>query len=64
MPERSPRRVDTPAALREQAAHARRLARGLVGDPAAERLDNLADELEKRAAALEREASGDGRYPF
>jgi hypothetical protein len=60
MPERSPRCADTPAALRERAAHARRLALGLVGDPAAERLNNFADELEERAAALEREASGDG----
>jgi len=28
----------------------------LVGDPAAERLNNFADELEERAAALEQEA--------
>ena len=56
MPPRSPRCADTPAALRERAEHARRLARGLVGDPAAERLNNFADELEERAAALEREA--------
>ena len=59
MPEQSPRCTDTPAALRERAAHARRLALGLAGDPAAERLNNFADELEERAAALEREAPGE-----
>ena len=56
MPERSPRCAVTPAAFRERAAQARRLARGLAGDPAAKRLNDFADELEERAAALEREA--------
>ena len=63
MPQGPPHCADTPAALRERAEHARRLARSLIGDPAAARLNNYADELEKRAAALEREASGDGTLP-
>jgi hypothetical protein len=44
----------TPAALRTQAARARRHARNLVGDEAEERLIKLADELEARAAEIEK----------
>jgi len=40
MPQGPPHCADTPAALRERAEHARRLARGLIGDPAAARLDD------------------------
>ena len=43
----------SPAELRDQAARARRYARVLAGDEAAKRLDELADELEAKAAALE-----------
>jgi hypothetical protein len=38
---------------REQARRARRLALGIHGDPAAERLMGYAEELEKRARGLE-----------
>jgi hypothetical protein len=36
--------------LREKAAHCRRLAENIVGDPTAEALLRLADELESKAA--------------
>jgi hypothetical protein len=45
--------------LREQAARARRLARTLNGDPAAERLQDLAEELEKEARRAEAKAASD-----
>ena len=46
----SPR--DTPAGLREMAARARRLAKG-VDEQTANKLGEFAQELEARAAALE-----------
>jgi hypothetical protein len=42
------------AVLREQAAKARRYARELAGDEAAQRLRELADELEAKAARMDR----------
>ena len=50
--------TDTPAGLRQQAAHARALAQLVPGDEAAERLKEYASELEARAATLERGAAG------
>jgi hypothetical protein len=46
-------RPSSPAALRKQAARARRWAEHLMGDEAEERLRKLADELEATAAAIE-----------
>jgi hypothetical protein len=43
----------SPKDLRAQARQARRLARYVVGNPVAQRLLDLADELEAEAAALE-----------
>ena len=43
----------TVAELREQAALARRLVRGLSGEPDRRHFRELADELEAEAAALE-----------
>jgi len=45
------------AVLREQAAKARRYARELTGDEAAQRLRELADELEAKAAVIDRTMS-------
>jgi hypothetical protein len=47
------------AELRARAAHIRRLARDFGHDEAAPRLQALADELDKRAHALEAAANGD-----
>jgi hypothetical protein len=46
------------SALREQAQRARRLAAGLMLDPAGKRLLKLAGELEAEAAELEQQAGG------
>jgi hypothetical protein len=45
----------TPAELRAQAQHARRLAYGVPSDESAHRLWKLADQLEAQADALERQ---------
>ena len=60
---RSPDRrgpAETPANLRRQAAHARRLARSVLDAKAEKALTNLAQELETRAEELEG-TSGDAR---
>ncbi len=55
MPRGSPADLPpTPAELRHQAARARRYARYLSGDVAEQRLIGLADELEARAAEMQR----------
>jgi ATP phosphoribosyltransferase regulatory subunit HisZ len=48
-----PPRVETPAALREMAARARRLAQGMLDDQTIANMTAFAAELEARAAALE-----------
>ena len=45
--------VETPAGLREMAARARRLARGVLDRQTIEALSGFARELEARAASLE-----------
>jgi hypothetical protein len=45
--------IETPAGLREMAAHARRLARDILDRQTVEALTEFAQDLEARAAALE-----------
>jgi hypothetical protein len=47
-------------ALRDQARRARNYARQLAGDPAEDRLDKFADELEARADALKHQYPSPG----
>ncbi len=48
---------------REQARRARRLSRGISGDDAVARMQRYADQLDRAAARMEREAAAAGGLP-
>jgi hypothetical protein len=50
--------MEEAARLRQEAAHARRLAKTIPGDPASQRLDQVARELEAQADSLDGEPPG------
>lgn len=53
--------IETRDSLQRKAAHARKLAKGVVGDQAEERLIEYAKQLESRAAGLNKESEKDDR---